>query len=656
MTTDNYNADSIGVLKGLDPVKERPGMYTRTINPNHIIEEVIDNACDEALAGFASKIKVRQLKTGEIVVEDNGRGIPIDMHPDEGIPAVEVIFTILHSGGKFNKGEEGNPYAFSGGLHGVGVSVTNALSEKLTVVVKKNGGVHQIEFSNGFVSKPLEKIGETNRSGTKIIVEPNPKYFDDITVDIKEIKEILESKAMLLQGIEFELVIEKETEENEEFIWFYENGLADFLENKFSEDTIIYSDERYLKEDENDNYSTGEGAAWAISWDEHVLIRKSFVNLINTPDGGTHVNGIKNALFEGVKNYAEQHALLPKGVKLVADDVFSKASLVLSSKILDPEFQGQTKDRLNNRAAYNLMSLIVKDQFETWLNNNMNEAERIAKLSIENAKNRSKKSKKEIDIRSGGITNLPGKLTDCETKNPEEGELFIVEGDSAGGSAKQGRDRIFQAILPAKGKVNNTWEMPHENLLDHEEIRNISIAIGVKPHKIGDENVDLSQLRYHKICILADADVDGYHIQVLLLTLFAKHYHKLIEHGHIYIAQPPLFKVEVKGKSKIKAVGSGGKFYALDEAELDGIKKKCAKAKLNPEDYVVGRFKGLGEMNPDQLRETTLSPDTRRLKRVVWDEDFIRTFESLDMIMSKKRADDRKNWIEDEGVFIEEEL
>lgn len=651
MTINNYSAKNISVLKGLDPVKKRAGMYTRTINPTHIVEEVLDNACDEALGGFATKIKVRKLLTGQIVVEDNGRGIPIDLHPEEGIPAVEVIFTVLHSGGKFEKGA----YDFSGGLHGVGVSVTNALSERLIVIIKKDGGVHQLEFCNGAIDKPLTKIGETNRTGTKIIVEPNPIYFDDPDVDMKELKDIIESKAMLLQGIEFELVIEKE-ENNEEYKWVYTGGLADFLQTKISPETIIYNDERYIKEGENDYYATGEGASWAVAWDENHMVRKSFVNLINTPDGGTHVNGVKNALFEGVKNYAEQHALLPKGMKLVSDDIFSNASLVLSAKILEPQFQGQTKDKLNNRTAHSLLSSIVKDQFETWLNNNVVEAERIANLSIENAKSRSKKSKKEIDLRSGGITHLPGKLTDCSTKNPEEGELFIVEGDSAGGSAKQGRDRLFQAILPAKGKINNTWEMPNEELLNHEEIQNISLAIGVKPHKIGEENVDLTKLRYNKICILADADVDGYHIQVLLLTLFAKHYSKLIENGHIYIAQPPLFKVEVKSKSKIKIVGSGGKFYALDKEELETIKRKLHKQKLVETDYSVGRFKGLGEMNPMQLRDTTLNPDTRRLKQVMWDDDFKETFEHLDMIMSKKRADDRKNWIEDKGVFVEEEL
>lgn len=647
-----YNADSIEVLEGLEPVKRRPGMYTHTDRPNHIIQEVIDNSCDEAIAGYANKISVVIDKDHAVTVIDNGRGIPVDKHKKKKKSALEIIFTMLHSGGKLSEDKSKSPYGTSGGLHGVGVSVTNALSDSLKAKVKRNGKIYSIAFENGKLIEPISEIGECeiDDTGTEVYSKPNPKYFDTYKIDINAIKESLETKAILLPNVEISLNIEHEGAEDEKYCWKYKNGMQEYFENSFSgeKDFLSFSGSKMLEEDEYESHFENEGGEWIVAWSENETIKKSFLNLIHTKNGGTHESGLKNGLFEVIKTFMEQNSLTPKGIKISSEDVFSKASFILSAKFVEPEFQGQTKERLNSRRAQSLISLIVKNQFETWLNVNKEEAKRICEICINQARLRTKASKKEININDGGMKVLPGKLTDCTSKNPKINEIFIVEGDSAGGSAKQGREREFQAIMPIRGKIKNTWEDPIEKLFDSEEVYNLSKAIGIRPHS-KDEDIDFSRLRYHKICILSDADVDGFHIQVLLICLFVKHFPKVIEGGYLYICQPPLFVVNVKSKGKKKPAH---KIYAVSETEKITIKNKLLSNGYSEDDFTIGRFKGLGEMNPNELKDTTLNPDTRNLLQLSIDdvnEDEMN--EMFDMLLMTKRSDDRKDWISEKGDF-----
>lgn len=661
MSKGNYNAGDISILKGLDPVKERPGMYTNTENPNHIAEEVIDNAFDEALGGYANEIKVTYTIDGKIKVEDNGRGIPIDKHPTEGIPAVELIFTKLHTGGKFNKGKTGSAYDFSGGLHGVGISVTNALSEELDVIIKKNNKVSQISFSNGEVSKKLRKIDDNpnGETGTTVIIKPNPKYFDDPKFNLIDLENRVHSKAFLLNNIKVLFVIEKESGHIVKE-WYYKDGIIEYI-SKITEDKIMLTDIFYSKsfiEEEDSNYNIGEGAEWVIGWSEESGSHKeSFVNLIPTKLGGTHEVGFRNGIFEAIKNYSENMGLIPRGVKLTTEDIWNRVWFVLSAKILDPQFQGQTKEKLNNRMAVGLMNVTVRDKFEHWLNVNQENAKKIVEMAIKQAQLRTKKSQKTQIKKTNGITFLPGKLTDCQSSIPSEREIFIVEGDSAGGSAKLGRNKENQAILALKGKPLNTWELTKEDILSNEEISDISAAIGVEPHDMNDENIDLSNLRYHTIAVLTDADKDGSHIQVLLIALFIKHFYQLVKRGYIKIAQPPLYRVDVKYDKRSKNSKKEETLYVLDNEELEEIRKKLKKENVKDENIEIGRFKGLGEMNPDQLWDTSLDPDTRRLEPIVIKEKTLEsTLEKMDMLLAKKRASERRTWISECGDFNNSEV
>ncbi|WP_343606016.1 DNA topoisomerase IV subunit B [Roseateles sp.] len=649
----SYGEGSIRVLKGLEPVKQRPGMYTRTDNPLHIIQEVIDNAADEALAGHGKRIAVTQHTDGSITIEDDGRGIPYGLHPEEGVPVVEIVFTRLHAGGKFDKGS-GGAYSFSGGLHGVGVSVTNALAKRLQVTVYREGQVATLAFSGGDVVEPVAtrkadlKAGD-RKTGTTVRVWPDAKYFESADLPKNELVHLLRSKAVLMPGVTVTLTQEKSGETQ---TWTYKGGLRDYLMQSLPADPLIplFEGEQFATASESENFAEGEGASWCVAFtEEGQVMRESYVNLIPTVAGGTHESGLKDGLFGAIKGFIEMHALAPKGVKLMAEDVFSRASFVLSAKVLDPQFQGQTKERLNSRDALRLVSAFVKPALELWLNQHVEHGKKLAELVIKQAQTRQRAAQKVEKRKSSGVAVLPGKLTDCESTDLLHNELFLVEGDSAGGSAKLGRDKETQAILPLRGKVLNAWEVERDRLFANNEIHDISVAIGVDPHGKNDEP-DLSGLRYGKICILSDADVDGAHIQVLLLTLFFRHFPKLIATGHVYVARPPLFRVDAPARGKKPAA----KLYALDEGEQTAILDKLRKEGAREGSWSISRFKGLGEMNAEQLWDTTLNPETRRLLQVQYgDLDFADTEGAINKLMGKGEAAARRELMELHGDAIE---
>jgi len=650
-TPSSYGEASIRVLKGLEPVKQRPGMYTRTDNPLHTIQEVIDNAADEALAGFGKRIDVVQHLDGSISVADDGRGIPFGLHPEEGVPVVEIVFTRLHAGGKFDKGS-GGAYSFSGGLHGVGVSVTNALAKRLEVQVWRDKQVASLAFEAGDVVEPVSTrpcASGDRKQGTTVRVWPDAKYFESAELPRGELVHLLRSKAVLMPGV---IVTLKNEKSGELQTWSYKGGLRDYLMQTLNADPLIplFEGEQYATSAESENFAEGEGAGWCVAFTEDgAPMRESYVNLIPTVAGGTHESGLKDGLFGAIKGFIEMHSLLPKGVKLMPDDVFSRASFVLSAKVLDPQFQGQTKERLNSRDALRLVSTYVKPGLELWLNQHVEHGKKLAELVIKQAQTRQRASQKVEKRKGSGVAVLPGKLTDCESRDVLHNEVFLVEGDSAGGSAKMGRNKETQAILPLRGKVLNSWEVERDRLFANNEIHDISVAIGVDPHGKND-SPDLSGLRYGKICILSDADVDGSHIQVLLLTLFLRHFPKLIESGNVYVARPPLFRVDAPARGKKPAA----KIYALDEGELTATLDKLRKEGARENSWTISRFKGLGEMSAEQLWDTTLNPETRRLMPIAYgDFDLLQTEESFNKLMGKGEAASRRELMELHGDSVE---
>ncbi len=651
---ESYDVNSIQVLKGLEPVKQRPGMYTLTDNPLHIIQEVIDNASDEVLAGFGTRISVTVEADGAVTVEDNGRGIPTGIHPEEKVPVVELVFTRLHAGGKFAKAEGTGPYSFAGGLHGVGVSVTNALSTHLVVTVWRNGEEATIGFRDGFVAEPLtvkKSPRPKSQTGTRVRVYPNPKYFDSPDIPEAALVQLLRSKAVLLPGCEVDYRNEKSGADEH---WKYEGGLKEYLLSELKADPLIEPFEASGFADEHtEGYSAGEGASWVVCWTaEGPLTRESYVNLIPTPQGGTHESGLKDGLFQAMRAFMDAHGLQTKGVKVLAEDVFGRANFILSTKALDPQFQGQTKEKLTSRDTLKLVSSFVRSQFEFWLNDHLEDGKKLAEHIISLAQSRQRQAAKYEKKKTSSVAVLPGKLTDCETDDVSRNELFIVEGDSAGGSAKMGRDKEFQAVLPLRGKILNTWEVGADELFRSDTIHDIALAIGVDPHhKDGDP--DLKGLRYGKICILSDADVDGSHIQVLLLTLFFKHFPKLIELGHVYVAMPPLFRVDVPKKGR----KAERKIYCLDDRELQRTLESLRKEGFEDQQLKISRFKGLGEMKAEQLAETTLNPDTRRLLPVTFGSVAEAATRSvMNLLMAANESNGRRLWMEAYGNQVETDV
>jgi len=620
----NYDASSIEVLTGLEPVKKRPGMYTNTEIPNHLAQEVMDNSVDEAVSGYATQINVTLHSDGALSVEDNGRGIPIDIHPKEGTPAVEVILTKLHAGGKFSN----DSYQFSGGLHGVGVSVVNALSSSFEVWIKREGKQYYMKFNSSVKTADLEEIDDVGKrnTGTLIKFTPNPQYFDSVKFSVKQLRHNLRSKAVLCPGLEVNF--DNQIDETKDR-WLYGDGIKDYLSASLDGLDCLPPSPFVI------SFKTKEEQLdCALTWTENTsnTTAESFVNLIPTIGGGTHVNGLRSGLTEALKEFCEFRSLIPKNLKLTPDDVWQRIAFVLSIKILDPQFSGQTKERLSSRECASFVSGVVKDSFSLWLNQHTDIAEKIAEIAILNAQSRLKTAKKVIRKKIVSGPALPGKLSDCTSSDLDQTEVFLVEGDSAGGSAKQARDKDYQAILPLRGKILNTWEVDSTQVLASNEIHDISIAIGLEP-----DNNDLSGLRYGKICILADADSDGAHIATLICALFVKHFPKLVREGHVYAAMPPLYRIDA-GKQV---------FYALDDKEKDAISAKLLKENKRQK-VQVQRFKGLGEMNPKQLRETTMQPDTRRLIQLTLNNT-LQVSETMDMLLSKKRASDRKSWLESKG-------
>ena len=625
---NQYDAASIEVLTGLDPVRKRPGMYTDTTRPNHLAQEVIDNSVDEAIVGYATQIGVILHADQSLSVIDNGRGMPVDMHPQQKIPGVEVILTKLHAGGKFSN----KNYQFAGGLHGVGVSVVNALSSQLDVRVRREGKEYTIGFENGDKTSELKQTGTVGKknSGTTLRFWPNADYFDSPVFSVARLKHVLRAKAVLCPGLRVKFYVEKTKESLE---WFYEDGLSDYLMEALAGFELLPAQPFF-----NSLKGEHEAVDWAVIWlpQGGESITESYVNLIPTSQGGTHVNGLRTGITDAIREFCEFRSLLPRGVKLAPDDVWDKVSYVLSVKMEDPQFSGQTKERLSSRETAAFVSGVAKDSFSLWLNQHADIGDQLAQLAISSAQSRLKTARKVVRKKVTSGPALPGKLADCSSQDVGRTELFLVEGDSAGGSAKQARDRAFQAIMPLRGKILNTWEVPSDQVLASQEVHDISVAIGVEP-----ASDNLNNLRYGKICILADADSDGAHIATLLCALFLRHFQPLVEKGHVYVAKPPLYRIDV----------AKDKYYALDEAERDGILDRISAEKRKGK-VSVTRFKGLGEMNPLQLRESAIAPETRRLAQLTI-EPGDTTFKIMDMMLAKKRAPDRKEWLQTKGDLAE---